>query len=303
MRFSVIIPTFNRPRDLARCLLALNRLDYPKDEFEVVVVDDGGGANLEPVLEPYRPHIHLRLLRQPNSGPAAARNNGAAHAIGGLLAFVDDDCEPHSDWLRALETRLTRFPAALIGGCVLNGLPRNPNDAASQEITDFLHSHFNPDPEHGRFFASNNIAVAAELYRQIGGFDAAFMRSASEDRDLCDRWLGRGWQLVAAPDAIVLHSRNMSLQGFWKQHFLYGRGAFAYATARRRRSSGPVPFEGWRFHAGMILAPLRKSLRPGSFYLSFLILVSQIAVVAGYASEGRAWKQSGVPSGYNLARK
>jgi GT2 family glycosyltransferase len=303
MRFSVIVPTFNRPQDLALCLLALNRLDYPKDDFEVVVVDDGGGANLEPVLEPHRPHIHLRLLRQPNSGPAAARNNGAAHATGSVLAFVDDDCEPQGGWLRALDACLARFPAALIGGGVLNGLPGNANDAASQAIIDFLGEHFNRDPAGGRFFPSNNIAMAAELFRQIGGFDATFWRSASEDRDFCDRWLGRGWRLVAAPDAVVLHSRNMTFQGFWKQHRLYGRGAFSYAMARRRRSNGPVPFEGWRFHAGMILAPLRKSLRPRSFYLSFLILVSQVAVVVGYASEGWAWKQRNVPSSYNLARK
>jgi len=303
MRFSVIVPTFNRPRDLARCLVALNGLDYPKGEFEVVVVDDGGGANLEPVLETYRSHMHLRLLRQPNSGPAMARNNGAAHSTGSVLAFVDDDCEPRSGWLHALDAALARFPDALLGGCVLNGLPGNPNDAASQEITDFLDWHFNRDPEQGQFFPSNNIAVAADLYRQIGGFDPVFRRSASEDRDFCDRWLARGWRLVAVPDAIVLHSRNMPLQGFWKQHFLYGRGAFAYAMARRRRSRGPVPFEGWRFHASMILAPLRKSLRPRALYLSFLILVSQVAVVAGYACEGRAWKQQRVPSSYDLARK
>jgi GT2 family glycosyltransferase len=303
MRFSVIIPTFNRPQDLTRCLLALSCLDYCKDEFEVVVVDDGGGANLEPVVEVHRPHMQLRLLRQPNCGPAAARNNGAAHATGSVLAFVDDDCEPQGGWLRALDVCLARFPAALIGGRVVNGLPRNPNDAASQAIIDFLGEHFNRDPARGRFFPSNNIAIPTELFRQIGGFDANFLRSASEDRDFCDRWLARGWRLVAAPDAVVVHSRNMSFQGFWKQHRLYGRGAFSYAMARRRRSNGPVPFEGWRFHAGMILAPLRKSPRPRSIYLSFLILVSQVAVVVGYACEGRAWKQQRVPSGYNLARK
>jgi GT2 family glycosyltransferase len=303
MKFSVVIPTFNRPQNLARCVQALSRLDYPKDEFEVIVVDDGGSSDIEPALETHPTNMHLRLLRQPNSGPAAARNNGAAHARGGVLAFIDDDCEPHKDWLRALDAGLDRFPDALIGGRVVNGLPLNPNDTASQEIIDFLGEHFNRDPERGRFFPSNNIAVAAELFRQIGGFNPDFWRSASEDRDFCDRWLGQGWRLVSVPDAVVVHFRNMTLPGFWKQHLVYGRGAFSYATARRRRSNGPVPFEGWRFHAGMILAPLRRSLQPTSFYLSFLILVSQVAVVIGYSSERRAWKRQRMPSSYNLARK
>jgi GT2 family glycosyltransferase len=303
LRFSITIPTYNRPRDLARCLAALARLEYPRDEFEVIVVDDGGGVNLEPIAEAHRLAIQLTVVRQPNRGPATARNNGAAHAGGQFLVFLDDDCQPSEGWLRALDTSVSGAPDALIGGCVLNGLPRNPNDSASQAITDFLHQHFNRDPELGRFFPSNNIAVSAELYRQIGGFDIAFTRSASEDRDFCDRWLRRGWRLVAAPDAVVLHHRNMSFRGFWKQHFLYGCGAYSYAMARRQRNAGPVPFEGWRFHAGMITSPLRHSFRPRSFYLSFLILVSQFAVVAGYASEARTQKQQRVPSSYNLARK
>jgi len=304
MRFSIIIPTFNRPVGLNRCLAALARLDYPKNEFEVIAVDDGGEAELEPVIDSYRPAIYLTLLLQPNSGPGAARNHGAAHASGRFLAFIDDDCEPREDWLHALDIAVTRMPDALIGGWVVNGLPHNPNAAASQQIADFLYRHFNRDPARGRFFPSNNIAVAAELYRQVGGFDATF-RIASEDRDLCDRWLWHGLRLVAVPDAAVVHSRNMSFQGFWKQHFQYGRGAFAYATARRLRGGGPVPFEGWRFHLGLILAPLRRSVRPRSFYLSFLILISQVAIVVGYGCEARARVRSRpvVLSGYNLAKK
>jgi glycosyltransferase involved in cell wall biosynthesis len=302
VRFSVIVPTFNRPQDLTQCLAALTRLDYPKNEFEVIVVDDGGGAHLEPIVEKFCDEIQLTIVRQPNRGPAAARNNGAAHAGGTFLAFIDDDCRPLPEWLRALDTAVTRAPNALIGGRVVNGLPGNPNDAASQQIVDYLGEHFNRDPEHGRFFPSNNIAVPSELFRAIDGFDENFQRSASEDRDFCDRWLGRGLRLVTVPDAIVLHSRGMSFVGFCKQHFLYGGGAFHYAMARRKRNGGSVPFEGWRFHAGMILSPLHGSLRPSAFYQSLLILLSQIAVIGGYFSQARVRKQEPVPS-YNLARK
>ena len=90
----------------------------------------------------------------------------------------------------------------------------------------------------------------------MGGFDSAFRRNASEDRDFCDRWLLRGRRLVTAPDAVILHFREMSVQDFWKQHFRYGCGAFTYATARRLRNAGPVPFEGWRLHIGLIVSPL-----------------------------------------------
>ena len=70
--FSVIIPTYNRAATLNQCLQALAGLGYPRGNFEVVVVDDGGSASLESLLEPWRGSLQLRLLKQENAGPAAA---------------------------------------------------------------------------------------------------------------------------------------------------------------------------------------------------------------------------------------
>jgi glycosyltransferase involved in cell wall biosynthesis len=289
MKFSVVIPTYNRPGELARCLSALAGVDYPKGEFEVIVVDDGSRMDLEPVVAQYRAVLPVTLIRQLNGGPGPARNYGAANASGSVFAFIDDDCEPESGWLRAMDAAVARAPHALIGGCVRNGLPDNPNSSASHQIIDFYDRHFNRDPLRAHFFASNNIAMPADLYREVGGFDPAFQ--AAEDRDLCDRWLRRGWPLIAAQDAVVFHSRRMSFRDFWRQHIAYGRGAFAYATARRQRSSGPVPFEGLAVHLRLIASPIRESFSPRSFYVSFLIVVSQVATVIGYAAEARARKR------------
>ena len=302
MRFSVIIPTFNRPLHLAACLAALSRLDYPRTEFEVIVVDDGGDSDLQPVLDEHN-DLQARLLRQPNQGPASARNYGGQHASGRFLAFIDDDCAPLPGWLLALDAAAEGAPDALLGGRVVNGVPQNPYSQASQDVIDFLNRHFNRDPERCRFFPSNNIAMAAPIYREIGGFDLAFRGSASEDRDFCDRWLASGRRLLAVSEAVVQHNRAMSLRTFWKQHFLYGRGAFHYAQARKKRNRGPVPFEGWRFHAGMILSPLADSRTPNGLFRSWLILLSQIAIAGAYFGETRAQKQEGVSPRYNLARK
>ncbi len=303
MRFSLIIPTYNRPQDLARCLAAIARLDYPRDDFEVLVVDDGGSVDLGPLVDAHRPAMQLTLWRQPNSGPGIARNKGATHAAGQFLAFIDDDCAPQEGWLRALDAALARKPDALVGGTVLNGLRDNPHAEASQHIHEFFREHYNRDPDNCRFFPSNNIAVAAALYRRVGGFDAEFRRNAAEDRDFCDRWIRSGSRLVLAADAFIVHFPQMSFVGFWNQRYRYGRGAFTYAMARRQRDAGPVPFQGWGVHAKLIAFPLRKSLRPGAFYLSFLVFVAQLANFIGYLREARASKQQRAPSRYNLARK
>src|SRR4051794_19726519 len=103
--FSVIIPTRDRPEQLVACLRSLGALAYPRDRFEVIVVDDGSTTALEPIVGRSRGELHLALLKQSNAGPAAARNTGAAHAKGEFLAFIDDDCSPASDWLQALAAR------------------------------------------------------------------------------------------------------------------------------------------------------------------------------------------------------
>src|SRR5271166_6145454 len=239
----------------------MTRLEYPRDEFEVIVVDDGGHVDLQPIIAKHRKQIRLTLLRQANSGCGAARNKGTEHASGGWLAFTDDDCAPVPEWLRALDAVATRFPDALIGGRVANGVPNNVYSAASQAISDYFRAHVNRDAERGRFCSGNNFAVPADSYSKLGGFDTSFARAAAEDRDFCDRWLSAGLRIISVADALVLHYRGMSFRDFWRHYFHYGRGAFVFAQTRLRRNAGPVSFEGWGFHLGLVLAPLRKSLR------------------------------------------
>ena len=127
--FSVVIPTYNRPERLANCLEAISQLDYPRDRFEVIVVDDGSKIPLDSVVEPLQqkiPELQLKLIRQENAGPAAARNRGAAEAQGEFLAFTDDDCQPTTDWLIHFAAGFETAPEAMLGGKTINALSQNP---------------------------------------------------------------------------------------------------------------------------------------------------------------------------------
>ena len=79
---SIVIPTYNRPDQLAICLCACSRLDYPRDRFEVIVIDDGGVTPLDDVVNRFHGLLSLKLLRQENAGPATARNRRAVEAGG-----------------------------------------------------------------------------------------------------------------------------------------------------------------------------------------------------------------------------
>jgi glycosyltransferase involved in cell wall biosynthesis len=99
---SAVVPTFNRIATLRQTLTALAAQDYP--DYEIIVVDDGSSDGTGDVVTREFPAV--RYVRQPNRGPAAARNVGIRAALGDIVAFTDDDCLPPVDWLSRLAGRL-----------------------------------------------------------------------------------------------------------------------------------------------------------------------------------------------------
>jgi glycosyltransferase involved in cell wall biosynthesis len=285
--FSVIIPTFNRIAALQGCLESLAQLDYPATAFEVIVVDDGSAASPADVSRAFQDRLSLTLVEQEHSGAAAARNVGAARAVGRYLAFTDDDCRPARDWLRALATRFSAAPACAVGGRTLNALRENPYSEAMLLIRDVVYYHYNSDPERARFLASSNLALPADRFRAIGGFDAVRFASLSEDRDLCDRWLHHGHRMVYAPEVIVHHAHPLTMGLFCRQHFGRGRAAYHYHRARHLRGSGRLRDELTFF--GSLLPAVRHALShvPRSQVARILMLLSmwQGANAAGYLWE------------------
>ncbi|MGQ0633374.1 MAG: glycosyltransferase family 2 protein [Planctomycetaceae bacterium] len=285
--FSVIIPTYARPRQLANCLESLTRLDAPAGGFEVIVVDDGGPQPLDSVVAPYLDRMNLTLLRQANGGPGMARNTGAQASRGQYLAFTDDDCLPDRNWLIALACGFQRTPENLLGGRTVNHLVQNPYSTASQVIVDVAYAFFNANPNAARFFASNNIAVPASSFFALGGFEGQRFRVASEDRDFCSRWLQRGQQMTYVPEACVLHAHDLTLPTFCRQHFAYGRGALLFHRARRERRAGRLRDE-WGVHARLPLllgGPLSKLPAGQALKTLALLPVWQAANAAGFLYE------------------
>lgn len=282
--FSIIIPTYSRPAELANCLEALARQRLAVDSFEVVVVDDGSPAPPNAVVQRFSDRLDISLLATDHGGPAAARNKGADRALGKFLAFTDDDCRPGPDWLLALKACCTALPDHIIGGRTLNALEENPYAATSQLILDIAYCSYNaPGVGEARFFASNNMVLAADRFRDAGGFDQSF--TTSEDRELCDRWFHHGYRLTYAPEAIVYHAHTLSLRGLWRQHFGYGRGARRFHRMCERRGYGRFRPE-WEFYRRLVRAPFAEGGGARSAMIAALMLVAQIANFTGYFYEG-----------------
>jgi glycosyltransferase involved in cell wall biosynthesis len=283
--FSIIIPTYNRPQPLTNCLQSLADLDYPDNRFEVIIVDDGSKISLKTVVKPLQNQLNLTLIPQANAGPATARNTGAKQAQGKFLAFIDDDCTPANNWLQVLETYLIAHANDLIGGCIINALSENIYATSSQALLDYIYASYQNKTKFPQFFTSNNIALSAENFWAIGGFDTNFPLAAAEDREFCDRLLSHNYKMRYAPEAIVYHAHHLTLKTFYRQHFNYGRGAFLFHKTYSQRHPQQKSIQPWSFYLKLLTYPLTKQYAQSAVLLCFLILLSQIATTFGMVTE------------------
>jgi glycosyltransferase involved in cell wall biosynthesis len=270
---TIVVPTRNRPGLLGRCLEALaGQVDV--ERLEIVVVDDGSDdpAAVEAAVERAP---HARLVRQPRSGPASARNAGVGAARGSIVCFTDDDCEPDPGWAAALAAAL-RNGADVVAGTTSNGLPGNPYAVASQLVTEYL-----TERGRGPFAATNNLAAGERVLRELP-FDETFRSAGGEDREWCRRVAGRGYRIRESP-ARVVHYQELTLATYLGQHVRYGRGSYRYHESGRR-------LERPGFYAGLLGRGFRSGVRVGP-----LVAAAQLATGVGYVAEWLARRSSDPP--------
>jgi glycosyltransferase involved in cell wall biosynthesis len=290
LEFSVIVPTRGRPQQLRQALEAIVQTDFPHNSLEVVVVADGEGQGLDVVASNISTDIAMRVIEQVQAGPGAARNTGATAARGRYLAFTDDDCLPTPTWLHALKRALDTSPRALIGGQTINSLEGNACSEASQLIQAIVYRHYNGQPDQAMFLASNNMAVGAEEFASLGGFDQAF-RFASEDREFCDRWLWQKRPMRYVENAVVRHAHALTVATFFQQHFRYGTGAARYHRARAGRGSGKL-VDHVSFHANLDnwLTPTVTGSPQRQVQIRMCLLLWQVANALGFLWENMRWR-------------
>lgn len=278
---SVVVPTYNRRASLRACLEGLSRLTFDRSAFEVIVVDDGGREPIDDVMGEFTGRLRITPLRQERAGPGAARNAGVARAHGEFVAFIDDDCVPAPDWLDRLVAALAGNPGGMAGGRVVNMLVTNRYADASDRISRFVYEYYR-GPSHEPFFTTNNLAVRASHFRDLGGFTTGIPSATAEDKEFCDRWRQRGWPLIHVPEATVYHAHDLTFSRFLRQHFRYGRGILTFRLLRRARVAGPLLPEPLGFYAALLVSPLRDG---GGIRAVALVAAAQVATAAGALSE------------------
>lgn len=275
---SIIIPSFNRSKQITELLAALNRDQVETGSFEVIVVDDGSEPPLSINRTVYQ--YPVTLIRQENNGPAQARNRGAAIAQGQHLIFIDDDCLPSPGWLAAFQKAAARYPDSALGGMIRNGIPKNPYSHASQMLLDYLGEHYSPDNHLGGFFPSANILVPNSIFSNLGGFNSSLR--FGEDREFCYRWStgGHGHHFVA--DAEISHAHRMDFTSFLVRHFKYGWGTYSFRKIIRKNKLKQPGIASPYFYLKLILHPFNRTNRTSAMLYSFLLIVLHLSYGCGF---------------------
>ena len=216
MKYSIIIPVYNRPDEVDELLASLTR--QTERDFEVVVVEDGSSVRCDAVVAKYEASLPVCYLEKPNSGPGQTRNYGAERAAGEWLIILDSDCVLPDGYLAAVEAELAREPADAFGGPDRAHADFTPTQKA---INYAMTSFFTTGGIRGgrkkldKFFPrSFNMGIRREVYEALGGFSA--MRFG-EDIDLSLRIYKGGYRCRLFPEAWVWHKRRTDLRKFFKQ--------------------------------------------------------------------------------------
>lgn len=223
MNISIVVPTYNRKEKLKVCLESLFRQDYPQENFEIIVVDDGSSdGTKEMVADLSKKRPNLKFVSQLHRGPAAARNLGIKEAGAEIVGFTDNDCILKDDWARKMvETHGSDEYAIAIGGWTRTDV-HNIKAAVSQFLSDgAIRTDINGRTEIV-FFPTCNVSLKKNKIKE--GFNEFFPLPAGEDLEFFWRIYKKKHRLVYKKEIEILHDCHVGIKSFLKQAYMYGRG-------------------------------------------------------------------------------
>ena len=221
MKYSIIVPVYNRPDEVDELLESLTQQTIK--DFEVVIVEDGSIRPCKDVCEQYANILDLHYYAKENSGPGQSRNYGAERASGEYVIILDSDVVLPAGYLKAIDESLQQHPCEAFGGPDATHPSFTPvQKAISYSMTSFFTTggirggKAKLDKFYPRSF---NMGIRRDVYLQLGGFSK--MRFG-EDIDFSYRIVEAGHMPRLFPDAWVWHKRRTDFRKFFRQVYNSG---------------------------------------------------------------------------------
>lgn len=187
IKFSVIIPLYNKAEYISRAIESVLSQSY--SDFEIIVVNDGSQDGGDRIVENIKSE-KVTLVNQANAGVSAARNNGAKHAQYRYLAFLDGDDSWQPDFLEKVAGLIREFPNAGIYGTSNNFVYPNGTVVAENfdtlfngKETGIIENYFQLFADiHKSPFSNSNLCIPKKIYDEFGGYKLGV--KLTEDSDL-----------------------------------------------------------------------------------------------------------------------
>lgn len=223
MFFSIVIPVYNRPREIDELLDSLTKQQY--NSFEVIVVEDGSFKTAKDVVDGYRDRLDVHYYKKKNEGQGFARNFGFAKAKGDYFIVFDSDILVPEDYLQKVTVGIRRNDWDAFGGPdAAHPSFTNTQKAISYSMTSpFTTGGIRGNKQHvGQFHPrSFNMGLSRNVYKQTNGFK---LSRRSEDIELSIRMVAQGFRVGLIPEAFVYHKRRTTFKEFFKQTYAFGQG-------------------------------------------------------------------------------
>ena len=233
MKISVVISVRNRKEEIKRCIESLLNQDYPKKNYEIVVVDDGSDQDLSFLNE-----MGVKYFKQDKLGPAVGRNRGIKESKGSIILFTDSDCTHSRNWISEIVNSMSG-EVGCVGGITI--------DQKNKGIFNLLIA--DGVVKNRSYFPTNNVGYLRRALEDAGGFNEKFDRPGAEDVELCLKVQEKGYKMRENIKAEVYHHHLNTLKGKLKQNFNFGYGDSMF----------------------MLIHPDKKKFRPFFiFYIPFL---------------------------------
>jgi GT2 family glycosyltransferase len=221
MKYSIIVPVFNRPDEVDELLESLTH--QSEKDFEVVIVEDGSQTPCEDVCKRYEHMMDIHYYYKENSGPGQSRNYGAERAKGEYLLILDSDVVLPEGYLKAVSDELSREPADAFGGPdKAHSSFTDTQKAISYSMTSFFTTGGirGGKKKMDKFYPrSFNMGIRRDVYLRLNGFSN--MRFG-EDIDFSIRIFKAGCRCRLFPEAWVWHKRRTDFRKFWRQVYNSG---------------------------------------------------------------------------------
>jgi len=214
--YSIIIPAYNAEETLGACLEALDRQSIPKENYEIIVVDDGSTDGTSQTAKRH----NIKYIFQANKGPATARNKGAQTAGSDIILFTDSDCIPDHHWIREMVSPFDDSGVVGVKGAYRTwqkSLAARFAQAEFEDRYDLLQKSVSID-----MIDTYSASFRKKVFQDMGGFNESFPVPNNEDTEFSYRLAAARHKLVFNPNAIVYHTHPDTFIQYLKLKFWRG---------------------------------------------------------------------------------